>query len=581
VAARAGSVADFKAPPGVKTLRQQNDALIAKYGDRYLGIALEEWDNDLYKSALAPSKRYKKRRHIGEWLRQKARNTFHVPVKTREEAIDCIRAMFRVVHDTYGPDARLLALCGHFIWDHYSLEFGGQVAFPEMSNYSQEEVRLRMASARGAARQYGRPWFAYQVNKRMHKPTREYGWISASLFFRELVMAYMSGCSFYYQESGHGFERYEYDSKTRKWEPSPYMDSLVKAEELFARHPDRGVPYTPILLGLDWLHGYTGGYSVFVALRGGRFDKMMASLFNDVLWPFRDLRSPDEGVRLGYKESDNQCLGNSSFGDVFDLMVLNPPSDCATLDKLKAYKVLTLLGEIRWTRKLAHRLRDYVEGGGTLFVAVDQLRNTKDMAWCGIFPTGKTHESRSAARPDGGKLADLPEDSPQVVHELAKTAGMTTLFADETGQPLVVTRKLGQGAVVACTVETMLDKKARTVVPAAEAALQRLHDECLPIAVEGDIEFAVSRNATSWIVTLANNRGITKEAVGPTLVDHAKPALVSIRPRFQVSKVREWFTEERWRDEEVSAINRHPKHKVNVLVPPGDVRIVELVVKRR
>jgi hypothetical protein len=173
----------------------------------------------------------------------------------------------------------------------------------------------------------------------------------------------------------------------------------------------------------------------------------------------------------------------------------------------------------------------------------------------------------------------LPEKSPQIVHELAKTEGLTTLFKDETGQPLIVTRKVGKGAVVACTAETMLDKEAKRVAPAVKATLQRLHDESLPVQIEGDIEFAISRNETSWVITLINNRGIRKDPVATTtLIDCDKYAKVHIKPRVPVTAAREWLADEIWSTDMDK--DKNVVKEVVVTVPPGDVRVVELVVGR-
>jgi len=144
---------------------------------------------------------------------------------------------------------------------------------------------------------------------------------------------------------------------------------------------------------------------------------------------------------------------------------------------------------------------------------------------------------------------------------------------NDAQRPLVVSNPVGKGLVVVCTVDCMLDEEARNVVPAAREALQTLHDQCLPVSVKGDIEFAVNRNRTSWIVTLVNNRGIKKDAIGPTVIDHTKLAKVQITPRFAVDAVHEWMARE---VADIALDDAGEIKEVTTIVPPGDVRAVEL-----
>ena len=159
--------------------------------------------------------------------------------------------------------------------------------------------------------------------------------------------------------------------------------------------------------------------------------------------------------------------------------------------------------------------------------------------------------------------------------EIRAKPDVATLFHDEHKRPLVVTRNVGKGTVVVCTAESMIDKAAKTMLPAAKEALQRLHDECLPLAIEGDIEFVITRNETSWIVTLINNRGIRKVATGPTTIDHTKYSLVHIRPRVKIKSAKEWMAQE------IAEVikKRGVVEEVIISIPPGDVRVVELVVR--
>ena len=358
-----------------------------------------------------------------------------------------------------------------------------------------------------------------------------------------------------------------------------YIDSLVRAEEFFARYPDRGVPYTPVLLGLDWLHGTRGleAQNPFFYTCGGSprlYTMVMMGL--ETLLPSRSA-TPDDDTTIRFIERDNYSLSGSSFGDVFDIMVVNPPSESATLEKLNAYKAMVLLGEIRWTKPLAERLKDYVMAGGTLFLAADQLAASPDMGWCGIAVGDKTAESRATCDQQGKLIDTLPEGYTQLVHELVSTVGTETLFADEERRPLVVRRAVGKGNVLVCLVPSMLDKKAEhtkvKVVSAARETLQMLHDQSLPFKIEGDVEFCINRRSTSWVITLINNRGIYKDMKDLVAkVDEGKKALVTITSKIPVRNAVERLAGDKV---ELTRKNKVVK-QMTITIPPGDVRIVEV-----
>ncbi len=552
---RFSSTAAPEAPPGAKPLVRRIEEAAAEHGERFIGIDLMEWDNDLFANGRSS---WRKQGADSDRIRSLGINPD--PPKTREEAVALIESMFRLVRETYGG-GRLLAMNSLSIWDHYGLEFGSAAAYSEITGQYDERPRLRLAASRGAARQYGKPWIAYLVNACFFHG--QVGMTSASLFYRELMLSIMAGCNLYEQESsGHYF-------KNRA--PFLYLEPLLDADAFVRRHPDRGVPYTPIALGLDWLHGSARWGAVFYFLPMERPDRTIPVL-GEMLLPSRPDATPEEQEQK--LETDNWLLSNSPFGDVFDLLVLNPPSGSASLDKLSAYKVLVLLGEIRWTPPLAERVRRYVEGGGTLFCSLDQLARSPDLAWCGLAPTGKRHESRATLDAAGNRIAELPEGSAQPVLELAPGGGLETLYQDEAGRPLAVARSVGRGSVIACTVDALLDRDGAQPAPAARAVLQRLHDECLPVRVEGDIEFALNRTESSWLVTLINNRGVRKDPLAETTTeDMGRYARVTVTPRVPVRAANEWLADELM---SVSAGENGVREAV-VTVPPGGVRILELV----
>ena len=101
------------------------------------------------------------------------------------------------------------------------------------------------------------------------------------------------------------------------------------------RHPDRGVSYAPVAFLLPFNQGLPpwGGnpWSYFPAER----PDMMIDAFMYTVVPFaQDLRKGQEG-----------CLANGEFGDIYDVLVPNPPRGPIPVARLLDYKVAILLGK--------------------------------------------------------------------------------------------------------------------------------------------------------------------------------------------------------------------------------------------
>jgi hypothetical protein len=85
----------------------------------------------------------------------------------------------------------------------------------------------------------------------------------------------------------------------------------------------------------------------------------------------------------------------------------------------------------------------------------------------------------------------------------------------------------------------------------------------------------VNRNARGWVVTLINNRGVYKPQQGLAQVNRAEVAEVSIElTGSEVQSLNEW-TE----GLQLKKAREGNASRVSIEVPPGGVRIVELVVR--
>lgn len=93
----------------------------------------------------------------------------------------------------------------------------------------------------------------------------------------------------------------------------------------------------------------------------------------------------------------------------------------------------------------------------------------------------------------------------------------------------------------------------------------------LPLKIEGNIQFAINRTARGWLVGLLENRGAYKEESGEVIFNPALRPTITIAPkRERLLAAQDWTGQN---DLAVSG------GAVSVSVPPGGVRVVELVVE--
>jgi len=153
-------------------------------------------------------------------------------------------------------------------------------------------------------------------------------------------------------------------------------------------------------------------------------------------------------------------------------------------------------------------------------------------------------------------------------YERVEPRGAEVLLQTPSGDPLVTVRRLGRGRVVYCAVPDLLGLDER-LVPAAAHLLAHLSAEATPVNVKGDVEYLVNRNARGWVVTLINNRGVYKPQQGLAQVNRTESVEVTLEGNgASFKRASEWTTNSELK------VN---SGVVNINIPPGGVRIVELL----
>jgi hypothetical protein len=236
------------------------------------------------------------------------------------------------------------------------------------------------------------------------------------------------------------------------------------------RYPDRGIPYTPVGLLIDPLHGIYPGFGEKLAWNAFPYTPADQRILD-----FWETFFPNS-LDVQGKRNEKGYLVASPYGDILDVILNNAPDSI-----LASYPVLLLAGEVTQDALLAERLRQYVRQGGKLLLSEAGAKRTA----------------------------------------IARSLKLKPDMLSAVGLAYVGVRR-GRGAVVVY----------REDGPASAGALAKLlaqvRDELIPLRVSSGLESLYNRTADGWIVTLVNNEGITKTYNEPPRVDVA-PAMAAVR----------------------------------------------------
>jgi hypothetical protein len=446
----------------------------------------------------------------------------------------------------------------------------------------QPVTAMRIAFTRGASRQFGGTYLYY------HAPnfgdtatifTNQQSYAGPDYFFhsrygatmgpslswyrKNYYLYFMSGASAIYLEQGFD-QFFKPGPGEHPFQLNPVGRITDEFVSFASKHTDRGVPYTPIAFLLDPAHGWDmtdwPQFPLGVS-HINRSDRALRELFLAAYYP----AAVNEGEPA---TADRQAFTNAAFGDIFDVLVASDKN----ADAIDAYRALVVGGRIEWSPAWAERLKNYVQKGGTVVLNASQLKGLPPEL-LGVRMLGSTDESDDAqclAR--GETQTDL---AGQVYrYERVETRGAEVLMKTPSGDPLVTVNRLGRGRIIFCAVPDLLGLDER-LVPAAAHLFTHLFADVTPVRVSGDIEYLINRNDRGWVVTLINNRGVYKPQQGLARVERDEAADVTIEMSGAA-----FATANEWTTDEALTIKRGSRgDSINLSVPSGGVRIVELVTK--
>jgi len=464
-----------------------------------------------------------------------------------------------------------------------SYSWGARTVGYESSAITAGLLSLRMAFLRGAARQNGGLTATYRScnfgdastifseQSSFTKPKNildnyysVFSGAGMTWYKMDLWHQYMSGSSMFYHEQG--FDEFWIPGGTaaagvKEVQLSPKGKLVDRFLKVTAAHPDRGTPFTPVAILVDYAHGWDPAPfhpHAFgeMAKRPdltlyGDHEQMLREYFWTAYHPIA-ARS-EEPIT-----ATNETYVAGVFGDIFDVIYAYP--DPKRWTTLKTYPVVLLAGDLELTADEGRLLAAYVAEGGTLLVADGQLTGPGvsalelpemgpvleafDYVWT---PSGTRHPSQR--------------------FRMKPIVGGRALATEPGGKVFCAAFDKGKGRLVVLSVPRGLGID-RSAVPVVARLFAHLTRGLLPVEVEGDVEWMVNRSKTGWIVTLLNAAGQAKPQQGITPTDFRQNRAIRIRSRVPIESASDWL---------FPAETLTPKDgMVELTVPAGGVRIVEL-----
>lgn len=563
---------------------EQGIAMFQKYRDRYVGsIAGEslgyfEVDNEVMKAATSHAAT---RRQLVEAF---------APLMLAKNA-EKYRAIYGRDLDAnpYLDVIPCLSL-GNIISAPLAADWGARTIGYESSACTSTVLGMRWAFMRGAARQRGAQTATYRScnfgdsstifsdTQSYHSPKNildnyysVFSGAGMTWYKFDIWYQYMAGSSLFYHEQG--FDEFWQPGGTTAAGLHPVqLSPKGKLVDRFLRTTktgfDRGVPYTPAAILVDYAHGwepapywpnsFKNWHGHQDRFKFGPHEKMLEQYFWTAYHPIgRESERPITGT--------NEVNVAGVFGDIFDVIYAYP--DVSKWNTIDSYPVVIVAGDIDLTAAEGRRLAQYIERGGTLLVADVHLTGPGAEA-LELPSVGATAEA------GGYHWLGSAEVQPsqtfryrQMASPKDAKAGFRALATTPDGDVFCAAIDRGAGRLIYLSVLRGLgiDQMAHPVLPRLFAHLTR---GLMPIEVRGDVNWLVNRAPTGWMVTLLNPAGQDKPQQGITPTDYRQNRAVTI-----VSHVPFRAARDRLLPDEILSIQTN---RVLLEVPAGGVRIIEL-----
>jgi hypothetical protein len=400
---------------------------------------------------------------------------------SRRECYDILKDYFDSrSHDLLG---RIISVTGHSHYEAYAGEWGaGCIGLEVGENIAFTQSKL--AFARGASRQWQRPW-SVQVSPwfagacTTGGPLRRTGgpWTargldaghSLSFYERMWLHSWFAGAAMVTPENSSAifFEQF-----AAPWKLTTHGQKAAEVFRFTQEH-ERGVPWMPVAIVLDHLAGYNAymdkPWGILEPTAG---DREVRDLFDNQIFPGSDhIHGKPDPIN-----PEASYLRPTPYGEMFDVLL-----STASPKLLADYPVILLAGDIEFDK-------NFVEG---LAVALRHGRQ--------VLISARHREAL------GGRFDRL--------------------------------KRLGDIQVV----EAWTNPATRRATAISNEHLSRLAAKLLPVEITGDsIQYQINRTSTGWVIELVNNRGVIKQIDQPAQIDPKAIAHVQLKLAFRCYYAKEW-----------------------------------------
>jgi len=446
----------------------------------------------------------------------------------------------------------MVNLCCQLFSPHLLYSLGAEGVWPQGGVGRNHQVTI--AFTRGAARQYGKPWFydmapfdcqGSEIPLAYDDHRRRFSGFSEDFMLRTWMLSFLAGPkAFLFQAAEMGFFIKDADGK-RSLSP---LGEIARdfADFTLREHPERGEAVTPVALLLPRDHGYstcfhnsamifwkklpndrpnneieaffrlafpgcheTHGFS-FDANRwapGGSWEEQRSWMKKNVADRQEYARNFHEAVRDGLDQRpfEQGFITPSTWGDSFDVLV-----DDASEEVLAKYKGVIALGGVKLDGELSQKLKTYVANGGKLMLNSSGV-SPKDAEFLGVeFKPGmgkSYYHSHSALT---GRKFD------EGFYQYAKIAiagAKALLYADapwDKSKPIVTRNPVGKGEVwfTAVPQNQAIDKYDLSLCESSKEAFDEFIRPLLEVEIKGaPIHWTLNRLENGFLLGLFNNTG--------------------------------------------------------------------------
>lgn len=430
----------------------------------------ESWWRDVYGKDYEQFKHLKKPSGLAGYDRMP---------QSRKECYEVVKDYFLSrSRDLLG---RVISVTGHSHYEAYAGEWGARCIGLEVGE-NIAFTQSKLAFARGASRQWGKPW-SVQVSPwfgpscTTSGPLRKEGDIvrglnaghSLSFYERMWLHSWFAGAAMVTPENSIAsfFEKPE--------APWAFTEHGRKGAEVFQfmNSHSRGIPYTPIAIVLDRYAGYNGymdkPWGILTPTAG---DREARDLFDHQLYPGSDHihSKPDKA------NPEGSYLRPTPYGEVFDVLLSSAPPEV-----LPAYPVILLVGDIEFEVGFLSELEKSLRRGSRVLMS---QRHRQSL---------------------GGEFDRLAKQGEVEV--------LDPWINPTTGRPAAIS-----------------DQRLKSIV-----------QDFLPFELEGDpVQYAMNRLTKGWVVELIHNRGVSKRGDQPAVVDLQAKARVTLKVKEECRQAKAW-----------------------------------------